>query len=88
MRFYIARKVRKCSRCGAEIAEGALLGKYRDRATCYHEACHAGGMYLDRNLCKGCLWEWGLSEGDREKLQDLEYRMALRARLKDEQNTK
>jgi hypothetical protein len=87
MRFYFAKKERKCSRCGGKIPEGALLGKYRDRATCYYEACHAGSMYLMRNVCRECLKEWNLRGEDRIKLQDIEYKMALRARLADDKNT-
>lgn len=65
MKFYRAKvdQKRNCYHCGSQIKAGVIWGKYRDRAKSNWEACHAGGLYLDRILCQNCF-----SEQDKKQL--------------------
>lgn len=49
-----------CSRCGGTVAAGGyfLRRPYRTRATCQHEANHAGSWYPVRGyktVCESCM---------------------------------
>jgi hypothetical protein len=51
---HIAKKDRKCHKCGGAIPAGSQYLQRRERAVSSHEASHAGTLYPVRHICAAC----------------------------------
>jgi hypothetical protein len=54
MQLYRAKSERQCGACKGKIAKGEAYYGFRERATCSHEAMHAGSLYPKRYRCRPC----------------------------------